>query len=79
MISRNSVTLALLLAALPTTALAQEVDLKFGGQVRPRFEFRDPLPLDGGAETFTSMRTRLDLRAGLDDRSESGPKIRCRI
>jgi hypothetical protein len=60
--------LALLLAALPTTAVAQEVDLKFGGQVRPRFEFRNPLALpDGDAETFTSMRTRLDLRASMDD------------
>jgi hypothetical protein len=67
MISRKFVTFTLLLAALPTTAFAQEVDLKFGGQVRPRFEYRDPLPLDGGAENFTSMRTRLDLRASMDD------------
>ena len=68
MISRKCLTLALLLASLPTTAVAQEVDLKFGGQVRPRFEYRDPLPApDGDAEYFTSMRTRLDLRAGLDD------------
>lgn len=68
MISRKCMTLALLLAVLPTTAIAQEVDLKFGGQVRPRFEFRDPLRLpDGSAESFTSMRTRFDLRAGLED------------
>ena len=68
MSSRKLVTFVLFLAALPTTAVAQEVDLKFGGQVRPRFEYRDPLALpDGGAETFTSMRTRLDMRASLDD------------
>jgi hypothetical protein len=68
MISRKFVTFALLLAALPTTVVAQEVDLKFGGQVRPRFEYRDPLQLpDGSAENATSMRTRLDLRASMDD------------
>jgi len=68
MISRKCMTFALLLVALPTTAAAQEVDLKFGGQVRPRFEYRNPLQLpDGSAENFTSMRTRFDLRAGLDD------------
>jgi hypothetical protein len=68
MISRKCMTFALLLAALPTTAAAQEVDLKFGGQVRPRFEYWNPLLLpDGSGEHFTSMRTRVDLRAGLDD------------
>jgi len=68
MISRKCVTLALLLAALPTAAFAQEVDLKFGGQIRPRFEYRDPLQLpDGSGESFTSMRTRLDLLASMDD------------
>jgi hypothetical protein len=68
MISRRCMTLALLLAAVPTAGVAQEVDLKFGGQVRPRFEYRNPLLLpDGDGEYFTSMRTRLDLRASLDD------------
>ena len=68
MISKKCVTVALLLAALPTAAFAQEVDLKFGGQVRPRFEYRDPLQLpDGSGESFTSMRTRLDLLASMDD------------
>ena len=68
MSSRKCMTCALLLVALPTTTAAQEVDLKFGGQVRPRFEYRNPLLLpDGGAENFVSMRTRVDLRAGLDD------------
>jgi hypothetical protein len=68
MISRRYLTFAFLLAALPTVGVAQEVDLEFGGQVRPRFEYRNPLLLpDGDAEYFTSMRTRLDLRASLDD------------
>ncbi len=71
MISRKCTILALLLAAspaLPAPAVAQDVELKFGGQVRPRFEFRDPLLLpDGSSESLTSMRTRVDLRAGLDD------------
>ena len=68
MISRRCSLLVLLFAAPPTTAVAQDVDLKFGGQVRPRFEYRDPLLLpDGGSEHFTSMRSRLDVRAGLED------------
>lgn len=68
MISRKCMAFAVLFAALPTGALAQEVDLKFGGQVRPRFEYRNPLVLpDGDGEYFTSMRTRLDLRASMDD------------
>ena len=48
MISRKCVSIALLLAALPATAVAQEVDLDFGGQVRPRFEYRNPLILPDG-------------------------------
>lgn len=62
---RRTLAAALAAAALsplapPTTpAFAQEVEL--GGQVRPRYEVRDPL--DGGTEAFTSMRTRAALRA----------------
>ncbi len=68
MISRRCLSLILAVTALPTTVVAQEVDLKFGGQVRPRFEFRDPLPfVDGSAEDFVSMRTRFDVRADLVD------------
>ena len=46
-----------LLAVRP--AAAQQVTLK--GQIRPRYEFRDPAP-DGRADEFISMR----LRAGFD-------------
>ncbi len=40
-------------------------DLKFAGQVRPRFEFREPVA-GGGSDGFTSMRTRLQLSAALE-------------
>jgi hypothetical protein len=46
----------------PGVSLAQDVD--FEAQVRPRYEYRDPL--DGGREDFTSMRVRLGLTAALD-------------
>ncbi len=54
--------LALLVAASP--AAAQQLEL--GGQLRPRFEVRDPVP---GVETleFTSMRTRASLLVTLED------------
>lgn len=42
---------------------AQEV--RFGGQVRPRFEVRDPLA--GGSEAFTTMRVRARLDADVAD------------
>ena len=57
----QAIALLFLLAPL-AEALAQEVDL--GGQVRPRFELRDPVA--GEAEAFTSMRVRADLDARLD-------------
>jgi len=44
------------LSALPIQA--QTIEL--GGQVRPRFEFRDPTAPGGGAESFTIGRTRID-------------------
>ena len=50
---------ALYFAASPQ---AQEVSV--GGQIRPRFEFRDPA--SGGYDTFTSMRVRAQVRAALD-------------
>jgi hypothetical protein len=40
-----------------------EVKVKFGGQVRPRFEFHDPAV--GGGPTFTSMRARAHVSATL--------------
>lgn len=53
-----------LMAMLTTPAVAQ--DLTFSGQVRPRFEYRDPA-LGGVDDAFTSMRVRLGLLATLDD------------
>lgn len=54
--------LALLLLAGP--AMAQQLEL--GGQLRPRFEVRDPVPGAGTLE-FTSMRTRASLVVVLED------------
>ena len=54
---------ALGMAMVATPALAQEVVLH--GQVRPRYEFRDPS--GGGLDEFTTMRVRLGLDADLED------------
>ncbi len=43
---------------------AQEVVI--AGQVRPRFEVRDPMPPSGGAESYTIGRTRLSARIERD-------------
>ncbi len=60
-------------AVIPLTALIVSTTLSFGvsaqeltwsGQLRPRFEFRDPSL--GGSESFTSMRTRVAVEAALD-------------
>lgn len=45
-------------------AAAQELD--FAGQVRPRYEFRDPTGAAGSADVLISMRTRASLRARLE-------------
>ena len=50
---------ALLVAGASLPLQAQEVT--FGGQVRPRFEYREPA--GGDDDAFTSMRTRLNLSA----------------
>jgi len=44
----------------------QAADIRFGGQVRPRFESYDP-GLNGNRDTFTSMRIRAHLSAVMDD------------
>lgn len=49
----------------PGAAAAQEVS--FHGQVRPRYELRDPAGT-GERDTFTSMRVRAALDAALDER-----------
>ena len=57
---------ALLVAAVglqPAVLAAQE--LTFGGQLRPRFETRDPGTPDGRAQAFTSLRTRLSVEAAV--------------
>jgi len=51
--------------ALPSLAIAQEITI--GGQVRPRFEYRNPLLITGGSsESWVSMRTRAHVTAKLD-------------
>ena len=54
--------LATFALALPAAVGAQTI--QWGGDVRPRFEFRD---VDGGSNTaFTTMRTRVDLARALN-------------
>jgi len=52
------------LAAALTSPLAAQ-DVTFRGQVRPRYEYRDPA--GGGKDEFTSMRVRAALAAKLDE------------
>jgi hypothetical protein len=65
--SRRSVNALLLLASgiSPSGALAQSTPtIGFEGEIRPRTESREPV--DGEWDHFTSMRTRLGLRAEMD-------------
>ncbi len=55
----------LLGAAVGLAAPSQAQDITFGGQIRPRYEFRDPTG-DGTSDAFTSMRVRANLSARLD-------------
>ena len=57
----------LALGLVAGSAGAQDVEL--GGQVRPRFEVRDPVPGPAGTRTaeYTTMRSRLSLEAALGD------------
>ena len=53
---------ALSAAALALLAVAAPLpgqDVTWSGQVRPRWELRDPAAGDAGTETFTSLRTRV--------------------
>ncbi len=52
-----------LLALVAPPVSAQQVTMH--GQVRPRYEFKDPS--GGGQDEFTSMRVRLGLQAALDE------------
>ena len=58
--------LATLLLLVPTSfAVAQ--DIKVGGQLRPRGEFRDPYTGGAGdSDAFVSMRARADITASLE-------------
>ena len=53
--------LSLLMLLGASRALAQEIDLS--GQIRPRFEGRDLLDVEGDGDEFVSMRTRLGVAA----------------
>lgn len=55
---------AALLAVDAAPAFAQEVTLS--GQVRPRFEFRDPTQTGGEAQSYTIGRTRFAATAQLE-------------
>ena len=59
----STLAFATLFAAATTPGYAQ-VATTFHGEVRPRYEFRNPL--GGGPDQFTSMRVRLGLEAMLD-------------
>ena len=52
-----------LVAVLAVPARAQ--DITFGGQIRPRYEYRNPA-VGGAGDAFTSMRVRANLSATLD-------------
>lgn len=54
-------TLSLAVGASPLAAQ----DVTFSGQVRPRYEFRDPVA--GGLDDFTSMRVRLGIEALVEE------------
>jgi len=58
-----------ILRVLPLLLLASTslfaADLEWGGQVRPRIEFRDPAS-GGDSDSFTTMRTRLQAKATLE-------------
>ncbi len=62
MTGRMIMTFAAAAAVFVPPAAAQDITL--GGQIRPRYEFRDPVAGEGDA--FTSMRVRAQLSAALD-------------
>src|SRR3990172_1697052 len=58
-------SLAVLAALLPGVAAAGGAQgFRLGGEVRPRYEYREPGGLS--ANGYTSMRVRIDLSAGLE-------------
>ncbi len=65
MIRSVTVTLALVALSWPLGAPARAQDVDVGGQIRPRWEFRDSLQV--GHDDFTSMRVRAHVDAALDE------------
>ncbi|NKB70647.1 MAG: hypothetical protein GKR89_26555 [Candidatus Latescibacteria bacterium] len=57
--------LFLALTALPVFNPLNATEIEWGGQIRPRFEFRDPAA-GGGDDSWTSMRVRTHLKARLE-------------
>jgi len=56
-----------LVGLLPPHSPTAGQELTFGGQLRPRFEYRDPISVSGGAhQSWISMRTRGQLGARLE-------------
>lgn len=60
----TSLGLAAAFAALGLPAVLCSQTVTFGGQVRPRYEFRDPA--GNGRDEFTSMRVRASLTAEIE-------------
>lgn len=56
----------MLLFALAAASPAAAQDATIHGQLRPRMEGWTPAGADGGADAFTSMRTRIGIRGRLD-------------
>lgn len=54
----------IMMMLMMTSGLVSAKEITVGGQIRPRFEFSDPV--GGGYDTFTSMRVRAHLSAKLD-------------
>ncbi len=67
MISNRRIVIALVAVCVVVThAAAQEV--KLGGQLRPRFETRDPYSVTAtGGDWFVSMRARANVAADLEE------------
>ncbi len=62
--ARVAIALGALATLASTGAYAQ--DITFGGQIRPRFEYRRPSLTGDTYDAFTSMRTRVDFTAILE-------------
>jgi len=68
-IQYHSVLFLLAVFAFLFSEMAQAVDFKFGGEIRPRFEFADQAvgAKKGQKNTFTTQRTRVNMKAIVSD------------